>query len=374
MALRVDRCGKVTRDSLRTGSGGLVVPALVTRTGVFVYEQTDGSSRRELRHPSEVLSPEALATLPHVAVTRDHPSEPVTAQNWARYAIGHVADGPEVAAVETEDQGPQHHVRATLVVADAAAIQDVDSGELVEISCGYYADLDPTPGTYQGQTYDGIQRNIRYNHVALGPSGWGRAGASVRLLADGGIERDPSRVENSMALVVDGKEYTEADVKALLDPKRVKEAVKQRIQIVDAARRLGLTVDEDASDMDAMIAMVSEKFPGLDLTGKSPDYVMGAYHALLAIAYSEPAAPASEPEAPIDAPEDYPEPPKGDEDMPEEEKVDEEDKPEEKKDTKRVILRPVSNLSTPKPGRLDRALDAVAKRADAWRAPLAVHK
>ena len=36
-----------------------------------------------------------------------------------------------------------------------------------------------------GTPYDRVQRNIRYNHVALGPRGWGRMGPRVRLRVDG---------------------------------------------------------------------------------------------------------------------------------------------------------------------------------------------
>ena len=43
----------------------------------------------------------------------------------------------------------------------------VKDGRSRELSCGYYCDLDETPGEYEGQRYDARQRNIRGNHLAL---------------------------------------------------------------------------------------------------------------------------------------------------------------------------------------------------------------
>ena len=69
-------------------------------------------------------------------------------------------------------------------IQDADAIKDVEDGRLCEVSCGYTCRLDNTPGVYNGEPYDCIQRHIRYNHAAIGPKGWGRAGSEVRLRMD----------------------------------------------------------------------------------------------------------------------------------------------------------------------------------------------
>lgn len=163
----------------RTSTGGIVVPAALTRVGVFAYRQSDGSVRRELRCPEEVYAADSLASLADVPVTEDHPPELVTPSNVRRYARGHART----------DAHPEHAtglVTGTLVIQDADTIARIDSGALRETSLGYSMDLDPTPGTYRGQAYDAVQRNIRYNHVALGPVGWGRAGREVALRLDAG--------------------------------------------------------------------------------------------------------------------------------------------------------------------------------------------
>jgi uncharacterized protein len=49
---------------------------------------------------------------------------------------------------------------------------------------GYEVREDHTPGTWNGQAYDLVQRDIRYNHVALLPPGSGRAGRECALRLD----------------------------------------------------------------------------------------------------------------------------------------------------------------------------------------------
>lgn len=70
----------------------------------------------------------------------------------------------------------------SLVVWDAEAIRKIDEKRKYEISCAYYYRADMTPGRYEGTPYDGVMRDIRFNHVALVEKG--RAGPDV-LVADG---------------------------------------------------------------------------------------------------------------------------------------------------------------------------------------------
>ena len=52
-----------------------------------------------------------------------------------------------------------------------------------ELSCGYNLRLDETPGVWEGQPYDAIQRDIEINHLALVDKA--RAGEQARLNIDG---------------------------------------------------------------------------------------------------------------------------------------------------------------------------------------------
>lgn len=170
--IRLDR-GRLAK-SKRSPQGFARVDARLTRTGVLEYTRADGSLQRELRPEAEVFRADSLASLALAPVTDLHPSEMVGPSNARQFAVG-------VCAAPRRDG---NFVAAELTIQPADVIAKVDAGERAEISCGYSCDLDETPGVYQGQHYDAIQRNIQYNHVALGPRGWGRAGADVCMRLD----------------------------------------------------------------------------------------------------------------------------------------------------------------------------------------------
>ena len=167
---RVDASGVV-----ETASGGLRIPARVTRTGVLEYHDTEGNTWGEFRPADEVFAEDSLSTLKSAPVTQGHPGSLVTPDTWKRLAVGNAGD-------DVRRDG--EFVAVSVCVQDGATLELVRAKELVELSCGYSCDLDETPGTFEGKPYARIQRSIRYNHVALGPEGWGRAGSDVRLHLD----------------------------------------------------------------------------------------------------------------------------------------------------------------------------------------------
>lgn len=199
----------------RTPSGGIRIPGFIGRTGIQVYTAPDGAKRREYRPPEEVFQADSLATLGGAAVTRGHPAQLVNAKNWKQVAIGQVSDQtPERVKRDTAE-----FIEAKIAINDAVAINDVGS-ELVEISAGYTCDLELSPGlTPEGVHFDAVQRNIRYNHVALGPENWARAGREARLTLDGDVEvTETPRKSAPMKIRFDGVEYdtaSEADMTAL---------------------------------------------------------------------------------------------------------------------------------------------------------------
>jgi len=305
----------------RTPQGGLRIPSRPTRVGVFPYVTADGTTRREYRPPEEVFAPDSLATLKHAPVTDLHPEEdgvriPVDPANFRDLAVGHVAE-------DVRQDGS--HVGATLLVQDARMIRLIEAGERQELSCGYACILDPTSGvTQDGQPYDAIQREIVYNHAALGPQGWGRQGSTVGLKYDSGdaIQTPETPVEKE---TIDGKEYTigtpewVAAVRAhraklqtdlatangradalekktketpapAVDPKVFSAAVSRRVKLVaDCARiakKAGVKFDAEAAaesgDEGSMIAEAIKLLdPKFDPAGKDPAYLMGYFNALI---------------------------------------------------------------------------------------------
>ncbi len=169
---RLDYSGikKVTE----TPQGFLKIPASLTRVGVLNYK-VDSGIYRELRLPEEVFKADSLASLRQAPVTDLHPSSFVTPANVRTLQRGMVSD---------DVRADENHVSAHVIVQDAELIEAIKKGDRCELSPGYTCNVEHAPGEWQGQKYDGIQRDIVYNHLAVGPRGWARSGPSVRLHTD----------------------------------------------------------------------------------------------------------------------------------------------------------------------------------------------
>lgn len=228
MSFRVDFNGRL-KNIKKTPQGGIQAPGYLTRTGVFEYTHTDGSKTRELRHPDEVFKKDSLDSLSGAPITIDHPGD-VNAGNWRKLAVGHVGD-----AVSQDGQ----YVSADVRVQDAQAVVSIESGGLVEFSCGYNCEVERTPGEYNGERYDSIQRNIVYNHVALGPRGWGRAGSSVKL-----------RLDSSYTLFEAHEVESELHI---MDPEKlIKEAHERADSAVAQSAKLSAQLDEIKSEHEQL--------------------------------------------------------------------------------------------------------------------------
>lgn len=160
--------------------GALAAPAKIGRTGIQVYSARelglDGGSKpiRLMRTAEEVSK--AIASFESRTVTDDHPLRDVDPTTWSLVAKGDVKD----VAMSGE------FMASTIIVRDGPTIDKVRDGK-AELSCGYAFDLDMTPGVdANGVRFDGYQRNISGNHVAIVDAG--RAGSQVRI-----TDRDPNR-------------------------------------------------------------------------------------------------------------------------------------------------------------------------------------
>jgi hypothetical protein len=162
----------------RTKDGFLAVRAKAARAGIYEYTgaEVDPEGKRfakdalvkVYRPADEVFAPESVGSFFAKPITNDHPSVPVTADNWKQHARGAV-----MGAMRDGE-----YLAFDLALLDAAAIKAVDSGKR-ELSNGYSCDLDWTAGVADGQSYDAIQRNIRGNHVAIVDKG--RAGPDCKI-------------------------------------------------------------------------------------------------------------------------------------------------------------------------------------------------
>lgn len=231
-----------------TPEGYLRVWASIARTGIQHYTDADGSIRKEFRPETEVASPESLASFAGKAITMEHPPVLLDSENTKNYQIGFT--GSEIVY----DNG---FVKAVMTVTDRETIEKVMKGDVREVSAGYRVNYDPTPGvTDSGEHYDGIQKEISGNHVAIVRRG--RAGPQVRLHLDRQDAADPSLLsteENqtmSAKVNFDGAEFEVSESVALAITKEREDAKMSFEDMKKKYDELQASADAMKSEMDAM--------------------------------------------------------------------------------------------------------------------------
>lgn len=321
--LRIDR-GELQKP-VEMPNGWLKVDAFIGRTGILEYKRADGSVWREYRPPEEAFDAEALASFDSVPLTNNHPpSGRLDASNTREYQVGTV--GKPVQAGEM--------MRSSILITDENMIASAKAGK-VELSSGYMAEVEITPGEINGQRYDAIQRKVRGNHVAAVDAG--RAGPSVCMRVDSLtvdlVQSDSHQIGtadarskgnlSNMKITIRSVEYevseqvaqaitsertdhrqaldgahaetkaartdaekasaradgAESQVKKLADelktaPSKALETMKFRAQLeTDAAKHLGASEKFDGKTDGEIKRAVAEKVMGIKLDGKTDVYV-----------------------------------------------------------------------------------------------------
>ena len=158
---------KLSEHKFKDNNGYLIcTDCILSRTGKQTYHRDevfkDGSDEEvEVdRIEDEVFSNEAMASFENCPVCINHPDCDVTPDNHSELSVGFVRN------VRKGDYEGQPVMMGDLVITDAKAIDLIESGEMIELSCGYDCDVNDEENPQQ--------RNIRGNHVALCEQG--RAG------------------------------------------------------------------------------------------------------------------------------------------------------------------------------------------------------
>jgi hypothetical protein len=211
-----------------TSEGYLVAPGNIARTGVQQYRayelglDADGMDPMRVirlhRPAEEVFDPSSMASFENKPITIEHPPVAVTADNWAELAKGEVRDVARSGDLMT----------GTLLIKAKDAVAALQDGK-VQLSNGYTFELDMTPGTAaDGQAYDGVQRNIRGNHVALVDAA--RCGSACRIADSQPNEGVTTMADAKRKVVVDGIPLEVDDTAAAA----IDKLVKQRDEAVSA--------------------------------------------------------------------------------------------------------------------------------------------
>lgn len=231
-----------------TNEGFLVDTPILTCTGIFEYTNPDGSVRKELRLPEEVFSKNSLASYEGSPIIISHDAGLITKDNAHENSIG---------TILTKGFRDGDNVRAKIVIHDTDEMKE--SG-LKELSLGYNLDLDETPGVWNGQPYDAVQRNIRINHLALVREA--RAGEQARLNIDG------KGAEKKGAAMKTRKTTRTRRSDGILSPDELKEAIKEyRARHPEAGQ--GGNQDEDEEQVMPPVPEVEQDADeeDIDLTG-----------------------------------------------------------------------------------------------------------
>lgn len=227
--------------------GMLRVVAKTARTGVQQYLDSAGQIVRRYRPPEEVFKAESMASWSQKPVTMTHPPVMVDATNARQFMRG--ASGPQ--AWQDGKFLMQH-----LFIADADLVKAVLDGSHRQVSNGYYATLDRTPGTSpDGEAYDEVMRDIRGNHVAMVPKARGGADLQPRLDAKdaGGVARESEVPMAKMRLNGVEREVPDALVDAI-------QAELNKVQGEIAARDAELTTVK--AERDAAKTKVADATKG----------------------------------------------------------------------------------------------------------------
>jgi len=286
----------ITTERQYTDEGFLIVPARISRTGIQDYlavemgltDREPDSIVRVWRPEEEVFSEQSLSSFTNKPVTNNHPPVLVDASNSKLYSVGHAG-----ATVDKDGM----YAKTVLYITDAESIKAVESGK-VELSNGYTADIDWTPGvTPDGEQYDAVQRNIKGNHIAIVERG--RAGPACRVadnLPDNGeivkmakvtIDGVDFEVSEQAAQAVSKLQARISDTEAELEKKdeelekkedemeeekkdseEEKETLKAQVDSLKAQIPTADTLDKMVADRTALIATVTTVAPDIKWQGK----------------------------------------------------------------------------------------------------------
>ncbi len=210
----------------------------MTKIGVFPYLGRTISPELEpdriyqvLRPEEELTNPETLKSLEEIPFVDDHTM---------------IGDG----FVPAEEKGVHGvtgknvKVNGDLITNDlivySQTLKDlIDSGKR-DLSMGYRCRYELTPGTYKGQNYDAIQRDIRFNHIALVEEG--RMGSECRVT-------DNAIVYDNLDLRIQKKEQKMAKITLDEDLKQeIKEEIKKELLNEGGEEVIEKKTDEEIVD------------------------------------------------------------------------------------------------------------------------------
>ncbi|MBD8026432.1 DUF2213 domain-containing protein [Ureibacillus sp. Re31] len=247
------------KDYGETPEGYITVTVPITRPGVFPYQRQDGTVQMEAKLPDEIFSDRTIRSARSKPVTDEHPNEPVTIDNYQTYAKG---------MSHTDARVEDLKLYVSMTITDKDLIQKIYDGKR-EISIGFMSDVVAESGTYNGQQYEYVQRNIEINHIAIVDQG--RAGPEVAIRSDSDAWQIDSDNKNNQ---LKGGNSKMAKIKIKGTEYEVDDAVKAHIEELAAKKekekeQKGDSVDTLIGRIDALEAKLEAKEEELEIAKKN---------------------------------------------------------------------------------------------------------
>jgi hypothetical protein len=204
----------------------IVLPARLAREAVLSYAQG-----RAYRPKSELKT--SLFTFEAWCVPRKHPEHLLLTKTSE-------VNGRVTNIEWDEAQGlVKGHVHLFKPKNDPAFLADVKEGRLKDVSIGFIYDEDWTPGEWNGQRYDFVQRNLFINHVAVGVPRGRMTSPQIGLGLDAALEG----VLNEFCIAADPWEENENTIRS--GHGNPDKAATCRTKVLSETQGISLVVCED---------------------------------------------------------------------------------------------------------------------------------
>ncbi|HDR1925706.1 TPA: DUF2213 domain-containing protein [Pasteurella multocida] len=161
---------KGTTSRSFTKDGYLVVPATLSRVGIFDYHNSelgkgDKGIKRVARTEKSLFSDETIKSFENAPLTLGHPDTDVNATNWKTLAVGSMRNVRRI----------DDHLAGDAWIYDEKAIKLIQDKGIDELSCGYQCDL--LDSSVEGADFE--MSAMVGNHIAIVANG--RCGNSCKL-------------------------------------------------------------------------------------------------------------------------------------------------------------------------------------------------
>lgn len=158
----------------------------------------------------------------------------------------------------------------------AILIEKLENGIVMEVSTGYFSDIEPAQGEFKGKTYSGIHRNIRPDHLALLPTEIGACsiadgcGAARTNKKEGTTMTD---IKDAVSVIINALTGVKKDCTCNEEPKM---DILKTAEKLKANKKLTAEQFEALSQMDGeQLAMVSVLSEALAASPVEPEVEMG---------------------------------------------------------------------------------------------------